>query len=346
MWGRRLTRSVNILRTAAAPMGGAGRTRTVRDETARRGNYESGSDYVLEYGELRFAFNEQDFAQRVEQAAVKLNFVNQGLGDDELHDLLELAVNGEIGEPSSPRRAHQRELGGPRRPRQPQPRPLAAPPRLPRRLARPARQGGRARHRLRRGHPDLRLRPARPRLRADRALQGALVVGGRLQQRTDETAGPGGFFSLPITRYHLGVAAKTKPAHPSKEEWQERAVQTLSSGRRFRGAPHRGGRAARRPGLLPLRPADPRPAARGRPQGRHRQRLPGARGARGPRARPPARGRRGRLALRARAARRRAPPPRDLRQLRQGARPSRTRRSRTRSRSSPAASPTWSRPTT
>ena len=73
-------------------MGGAGRRKTLRDETARRGNYESGSDYVLEYGELRFSFNEDDFAQRVEQAAVKLNFVNQGLSDDELHDLLELAL--------------------------------------------------------------------------------------------------------------------------------------------------------------------------------------------------------------------------------------------------------------
>ena len=57
-------------------------------KTTRRGNYESGSDYVLEYGELRFAFNEEDFAQRVEQAAVKLRFVDQGL-------------SGEIAEPSS-----------------------------------------------------------------------------------------------------------------------------------------------------------------------------------------------------------------------------------------------------
>ena len=38
-------------------------------DTARRGNYESGSDYVLEYGELRFTFNERDFTERVEQAA-------------------------------------------------------------------------------------------------------------------------------------------------------------------------------------------------------------------------------------------------------------------------------------
>jgi hypothetical protein len=71
------------------------------EKAARRGNYESGSDYVLEYGELRFAFNEQDFAQRVEQAAVKLQFVDQGLGQEELHDLLELAVNGEIRESAS-----------------------------------------------------------------------------------------------------------------------------------------------------------------------------------------------------------------------------------------------------
>jgi hypothetical protein len=64
---------------------------------------------VLEYGELRFSFNERDFAQRVEQAAVKLNFVEQGLDRDELEDLLELAVNGEIREPASPLGAHVNE---------------------------------------------------------------------------------------------------------------------------------------------------------------------------------------------------------------------------------------------
>lgn len=67
----------------------------------RRGNYESGSDYVLEYGELRFAFNERDFSQRVEQAAVKLDFIEPGLGDDELQDLVELAVNGKIVDSAS-----------------------------------------------------------------------------------------------------------------------------------------------------------------------------------------------------------------------------------------------------
>jgi hypothetical protein len=71
------------------------------EKATRRGNYDSGSDYVLEYGELRFSFNEQDFAERVEQAAVKLDFVAGGLGLEELQDLLELAVNGEISEPTS-----------------------------------------------------------------------------------------------------------------------------------------------------------------------------------------------------------------------------------------------------
>ena len=71
------------------------------ERATRRGNYESGSDYVLEYGELRFSFNEGDFSQRVEQAAVKLDFTNPGLGPEELHDLVELAVNGEIRESAS-----------------------------------------------------------------------------------------------------------------------------------------------------------------------------------------------------------------------------------------------------
>jgi len=76
------------------------------EKATRRGNYESGSDYVLEYGELRFSFNEQDFSQRVEQAAVKLDFVDQGLLGEEIQDLLDLAVNGEILEPSSPLGEH------------------------------------------------------------------------------------------------------------------------------------------------------------------------------------------------------------------------------------------------
>jgi hypothetical protein len=70
-------------------------------DTTRRGNYESGSDYVLEYGELRFTFNERDFAERVEQAAVKLGFVAGPLEDSERDDLVNLAVNGEVQDPAS-----------------------------------------------------------------------------------------------------------------------------------------------------------------------------------------------------------------------------------------------------
>src|SRR3954452_24082111 len=66
--------------------------------TTRRGNYESGSDYVLEYGELRFTFNERDFAERVELAAIKLEFVPGQLAEEEREDLVNLAVNGEVGE--------------------------------------------------------------------------------------------------------------------------------------------------------------------------------------------------------------------------------------------------------
>ena len=70
-------------------------------ETMRRGNYDSGDDFVLEYGELRFTFNERDFSERCEQAALKLGFVDGRLGAEELEDLVNLAVNGEIHEPAS-----------------------------------------------------------------------------------------------------------------------------------------------------------------------------------------------------------------------------------------------------
>jgi hypothetical protein len=70
-------------------------------DTQRRGNYNSGEDFVLEYGELRFTFNETDFQERCEQAAMKLGFVGNRLGDNELEDLVNLAVNGEIPDPTS-----------------------------------------------------------------------------------------------------------------------------------------------------------------------------------------------------------------------------------------------------
>jgi len=70
-------------------------------DTARRGNYDSGQDFVLEYGELRFTFNERDFAERCEQAALKLGFVDGRLNHEELEDLVNLVVNGEVHDPAS-----------------------------------------------------------------------------------------------------------------------------------------------------------------------------------------------------------------------------------------------------
>ena len=67
----------------ATPGGPSRRAISSIMDTARRGNYESGSDYVLEYGELRFTFNERDFTERVEQAAAKLGFVGGAPGPSE-----------------------------------------------------------------------------------------------------------------------------------------------------------------------------------------------------------------------------------------------------------------------
>ena len=49
------------------PRGGpaADSLRSMMDHPTRRGNYDSGQDYVLEYGELRFTFNENDFSEPV-----------------------------------------------------------------------------------------------------------------------------------------------------------------------------------------------------------------------------------------------------------------------------------------
>jgi hypothetical protein len=82
-------------------------------DTTKRGNYESGSDYVLEYGELRFTFNERDFTERVEQAAIKLGFIDGPLDDHEREDLVNLAVNGEVPEePGSSLGEHVNEYWG------------------------------------------------------------------------------------------------------------------------------------------------------------------------------------------------------------------------------------------
>src|SRR5689334_14313299 len=80
----------------------AGSRPLMDNHTQRRGNYDSGEDFVLEYGELRFTFNERDFSERCEQAALKLGFVGGRLEDEELEDLVNLAVNGEIRIPPPP----------------------------------------------------------------------------------------------------------------------------------------------------------------------------------------------------------------------------------------------------
>jgi hypothetical protein len=67
----------------------------------RRGTYNSGEDFVLEYGELRFTFNERDFEERCEQAACRLGFVGGELGGEEAEDLVNLVVNGEVADPAS-----------------------------------------------------------------------------------------------------------------------------------------------------------------------------------------------------------------------------------------------------
>ena len=102
----------------------------------RRGNYSSGDDFVLEYGELRFTFNERDFRERCEQSARKLGFLADSVEEDEAEDLINLVVNGEVTDPASgARRARQRVLGRAGRTVRALARPLAAPADLPRGLA-------------------------------------------------------------------------------------------------------------------------------------------------------------------------------------------------------------------
>src|SRR5262249_23551887 len=112
---RRMIATVSVPFSRARP-----RTQIQEMKKARRRNYNSGEDFVLEYGELRFTFNEQDFAERCEQAALALAFVGGRLGEQEREDLVNLAVNGEILEPASALGEHVKacwpELIGPAEP--------------------------------------------------------------------------------------------------------------------------------------------------------------------------------------------------------------------------------------
>jgi hypothetical protein len=65
-------------------------------------NYRSGDDYVVEFLRHRFGFNAGDFEQRVVGAAVKLGLLSDNdLDDDEVADLVELTVEGQIDEARS-----------------------------------------------------------------------------------------------------------------------------------------------------------------------------------------------------------------------------------------------------
>ena len=65
-------------------------------------NYCSGEDYVVEFLGYRFAFNTDDFEERVTAAAVKLGLLESNeLDGEETADLVELAADGRIEEPRS-----------------------------------------------------------------------------------------------------------------------------------------------------------------------------------------------------------------------------------------------------
>jgi hypothetical protein len=75
-------------------------------------NYESGADFTMEFGSFRFRFSAEDFAERVQQAAVQLGFVPAaGLGERELDDLVSLAAHGAVERPCSALGAHVAEHG-------------------------------------------------------------------------------------------------------------------------------------------------------------------------------------------------------------------------------------------
>lgn len=70
-------------------------------------NYESGTDFTMEFGSFRFRFSADDFAERVEAAARQLGFLRKAsLGPSESDDLVTLAAHGQIERPASPLGAH------------------------------------------------------------------------------------------------------------------------------------------------------------------------------------------------------------------------------------------------
>ena len=151
-------------------------------DKTRRGNYNSGEDFVLEYGDLRFTFNERDFSERCEQAALKLGFVGGRLGEGtSLRISSTWRSTATSRDPASALGEHVNdcwpELVGPAE------RSLVH--WLRRLVFRGAWldqrvQRGRVDIRLHRGHRQLCLRAARSLRRADRAGTRALMGPGRL----------------------------------------------------------------------------------------------------------------------------------------------------------------------
>lgn len=66
-------------------------------------NYDSGSDYTVDFFDYSFNFNATDFEQRVNAAAVRLGLIGTGECDpEEIADLVELVADGGIGSARSP----------------------------------------------------------------------------------------------------------------------------------------------------------------------------------------------------------------------------------------------------
>ena len=204
-------------------------------DTTRRGNYDSGEDFVLEYGELRFTFNERDFAERCEQAALKLGFVSGRLDEPELEDLVNLAVNGEIHEPASALGEHVNdcwpELVGP------------SDRSLVHWLRRLVFRSAWLDQRVKEGELDvalrarrarLPLRPARPRRRARRAGARALLGPGRLPAALSRSA------SRPR---RAPAAIASAPASPTSSSGRSVPLATRSSAGKLRAAVQRWRRA-------------------------------------------------------------------------------------------------------
>ncbi|MEW6582793.1 MAG: hypothetical protein AB1416_08545 [Actinomycetota bacterium] len=70
-------------------------------------NYQSGQDVTMEFAGFTFRFNSWDFAERVEDAAARLGFVERHtLDEPELEDLVVLTATGHVDDAESPLGRH------------------------------------------------------------------------------------------------------------------------------------------------------------------------------------------------------------------------------------------------